>query len=120
MGAGCLLGVLAHVTNVYLRTRDEQDPETEENIWPYDGLDLMPTNTLIAGAAICLVAGLGWTIAAGVSRGVRKLDSGCPPWVRWIAGLSAAAETAVWVAVISYTGKVRNESTQGTGGIQTL
>ena len=120
MGAGCLLGVLAHVTNVYLRTRDEKDPETEEDIWPAEELDLIPTSTLIAGAAICLVAGLGWTIAAGVSKGVRKLDSGCAPWVRWIAGLSAAAETALWVAVISYTGKVRNESTQGTQEVQTL
>ena len=120
MGAGCLLGVLAHVTRVYMRTKDDRDPDTEEGLWPKDGLDLMPTNTLIAGAAICLVAGSGWTIAAGVSKAVRKLDSGCAPWLRWIAGLSAAAETAVWVAVISYTGKVSSESMQGTEAIQTL
>lgn len=120
MGAGCLLGVLAHVTNVYIRTKGTRDPKTGDDLWPEEGLDLMPTNTLIAGAAICLVAGLGWTIAAGVSKAVRKLDNGCAPWLRWIAGLSAAAETAVWVAVISYTGRVRNESMHGQQQTPTL
>ena len=107
MGAGCVLGVLSHVTAVFMRTKDKEDPETGKNVWPEDGLDLMPTHTLIAGAAVCLIAGIGWTIAS-LGKGIRRLDSGCEPWVRWVAGLSAAFETTVWVAGVAYAGKVKN------------
>ncbi|KAF8437728.1 hypothetical protein BGX38DRAFT_926213 [Terfezia claveryi] len=107
MGAGCVLGVLSHVTAVFMRTKHEKDPETGKDVWPGDGLDLMPTHTLIVGAAVCLISGIMWTTAS-LGKGIRRLDSGCEPWVRWVAGLSAAFETAVWVAGIAYAGKVKN------------
>lgn len=107
MGAGCVLGVLSHVTAVYVRTKDEPDPETDESIWPEDGLDLIPTHMILAGAAVCLVAGLGWT-GASVIKGVRRLDSSTEPWVRWIAGLSALFETVLWIIGVGYAGRVKN------------
>jgi len=107
MGAGCVLGVLSHVTTVFMRTKDQKDPETEKLVWPGDGLDLMPTHTLIVGSAVCLIAGIAWTTAS-LGTGIRRLDSGCEPWVRWVAGLSAAFETVVWVAGVAYAGKVKN------------
>ena len=109
IGAGCVLGVLSHVTAVFMRTKDQKDPETGEDVWPGDGLDLMPTHTLIAGAVVCLIAGIGWTIGS-LRQGIRRLDNGCEPWVRWVAGLSAAFETVVWIAGIAYAGKVKNKA----------
>jgi len=118
MGAGCVLGVLSHVTAVFERTKDDEDPDTGRDVWPGDGLDLMPTHTLIAGSAVCLIAGIVWT-AASLGKGVRRLDSGCESWVRWVAGLSAACETVIWVAGIAYAGKVKN-MTPGKRELETL
>ncbi|KAF8421830.1 hypothetical protein EV426DRAFT_190476 [Tirmania nivea] len=107
MGAGCVLGVLSHVTAVFMRTKNYKDPDTGRDVWPGAGLDLMPTHILIAGAAVCLIAGITWTTAS-LGKGIRRLDGGCEPWVRWVAGLSAAFETAIWVAGVAYAGKVKN------------
>lgn len=108
MGAGCVLGVLSHVTAVYIRTKDLPDDEGED-IWPTDGLDLIPTHMILAGAAVCLVAGMGWT-GASLIQGVRRLDASTDSWVKWIAGGSAAFEMTLWLIGIGYAGRVRNMS----------
>lgn len=92
---------------MYERTKNDVSAKTGADVWPGDGLDLMPTHALLAVGAVGLAAGLGW-LGAGLHGGVRRLDGGCAGWVRWVAGLSAAAEVGLWVLGLAYAGHVKD------------